>query len=1131
MHKTIVEYIFKGCSNIKLFRGGTPIQTQKKTKKPFILGVLMLFLLSCLILCVSNRSDAHSLLVLNETPLNGSLHVSIYLSEISFYVSGSPGDSVYYRVTAYPDFIGGTRCGTSSSGETIHILRRNGELTNGSTYIWWVNVTDGSVWVNNTYSFSTIGEVFQGYTLFTPIHAHNSSTFLINKDGKTIHTWDTDFTPSLGVYMVENGSILRPCTIINQEERRAIQKFTWDGTLVWDFHYSGDEYWQTHDIAPLPNGNVLILALEKKTAAECIAAGRNPALLLDDELWPVYIVEVHPTGFTTGDIVWEWHLWDHLVQDYNPHRDNYGVIKVHPELLDINFMMDGSRDWIHPNTIHYSPELDQVILCSRHLAEFWIIDHGISTEDAAKHSGGAHGRGGDFLYRWGNPQSYQAGDASDQRLFGPHDPQWITPGCPGEGHILIFNNGWGRPGGDYSTIDEIIPPIDADGNYSLIPGSAYGPDNLTWQFKADIPYSFNANFISGCERLPNGNTLICDGPSGHFFEVSMQGDIIWSYNNIDPYPGCRVFRIRRYYSPFCPPITPLVSGPKNATVGIPYTYSIISTDPDGDAVYYNIDWGDNTSENWIGPFRSGEQILINHTWEMEKTYSIQCQAKDRYDSMSNWSTFTANIGTPYQPNNPFPVDGAVEVDLEVNLSWSGGHPDPDEIVTYDIYFGSINPPPKISNNQTITYLISGNLEFSRTYYWKIIGWDTQGRSTTGQTWEFTTIIDNTSPITIVSLNGSVGNDGWFISPVIITLEANDTQSGLNTTFYKINNGLWTVYDIPVVVSIDGFFSVSYYSIDQVGNIEDIKEEFLKIDTKAPHTTYSLSGILGNGGWYVSNVTISFFAVDTTSGIIGTYYRVNEGDWNLYSLPIVITNNGVHRLQYYSIDKAGNRESINDSIVFGIDIIPPTTTHSFFGTGLNQWYSSNVTVIFVVMDSNPFEEPLLLSQNTTCENSSGVNHTYYRIDNEIWYEYTTPFYVSVDGVYNLRYFSVDVAGNVEAIKGPFILKIDQTPPTIDLFIMSCNVWKTQWLLQAIVNDTTSGVSKVEFYIDDLLLGTAFYPGPYEWFYEGCGSVACAVVFDDAGNSKISPIVTCQESQYQSKNSYLFFKRYITLLKIF
>jgi len=208
----------------------------------------------------------------------------------------------------------------------------------------------------------------------------------------------------------------------------------------------------------------------------------------------------------------EWHAWDHLIQDYDPARDNYGAVVDHPELIDINLNVSGIQaDWNHINSIDYNEEFDQILLSSRNQNEIWIIDHSTTPEEAAGHTGGNSGKGGDILYLWGNPQACHTGNADDQKFFGQHDAQWIEPGCPGEGNILVFNNGQGRPDGTYYSIEEIIPPVANNGSYALTPGYAYGPEEPTWAYNDKNPTDFYANHISGVQRLPNGNTLICTG--------------------------------------------------------------------------------------------------------------------------------------------------------------------------------------------------------------------------------------------------------------------------------------------------------------------------------------------------------------------------------------------------------------------------------------------------------------------------------------------------------------------------------------------------------------------------------------------------------------------------------------------
>ncbi len=117
-----------------------------------------------------------------------------------------------------------------------------------------------------------------------------------------------------------------------------VQKVEWDGTVVWDFRYNTNGDLSHHDVKSLPNGNVLLIAWETKTRTEAIAAGRNPNYVSSNGFMPDHIIEVQPTGPTSGTIVWEWHVWDHLIQDYDSSKANYGVVGDHPELVDINYV-------------------------------------------------------------------------------------------------------------------------------------------------------------------------------------------------------------------------------------------------------------------------------------------------------------------------------------------------------------------------------------------------------------------------------------------------------------------------------------------------------------------------------------------------------------------------------------------------------------------------------------------------------------------------------------------------------------------------------------------------------------------------------------------------------------------------
>ena len=372
-----------------------------------------------------------------------------------------------------------------------------------------------------------------GYTLFAPM-SYNV-TYLIDNNGELVQSWSSEYRPGLSVYILENGDLLRTRIIQGQLFQTGghgggVEIIDWDGNLVWEFDYFSDQYWQHHDIESLPNGNVLLIAWEHKADATAIANGRNPNMLAGSQqpfgFWPDHIIEVNPES---NSIAWEWHVWDHLIQDYDSSKVNYGVVSDHPELVNLNYPSgpNTSGDWLHINAVDYNAELDQIILSVHHFGEIWIIDHSTTTIEAASHTGGNSGKGGDLLYRWGNPQAYIGGNSNERIFFGQHDARWIEDGS----QIMVFNNGSGRPGGSYSSIDVITQPIGEDNLYVLDSNGIYEPDTLSWQYTATPLGDLFAANISGAHRLENGNTLICDGPRGHYFEVDSAGSLVWDYVN------------------------------------------------------------------------------------------------------------------------------------------------------------------------------------------------------------------------------------------------------------------------------------------------------------------------------------------------------------------------------------------------------------------------------------------------------------------------------------------------------------------------------------------------------------------------------------------------------------------------
>jgi hypothetical protein len=406
-----------------------------------------------------------------------------------------------------------------------------------------------------------------GYVMFAV--TNSPFVYLVNRKGEVVHQWKGNYD-AFNAYLQNDGSILQgavdPDFPVFGEggPYGRIQKINWSGKMLWDFEYATDQYIVHHDFAVLPNGNILAIAYEIKSYEDAISRGRKPELTVADGPWLEKIIEIEPHGKQGGTIVWEWHLWDHLIQDNDATKANYGNPKDHPELMDFNLghhlepaISEDSLDILkekgmadrnttignmgsgifHFNAIKYHAGLDQIVVSSPSVNEIYIIDHSTTTQEASSHRGGKYGKGGDFLYRWGNPKNYQMGDSTNQKLFGQHDVRWIEDGKPGAGNLTVFNNDMsGRKDSmNYSAVYEITPPVNEKGSYVFEAGKPFGPENLTWVYVASDTISFWSSFISGAHRMDNGNTFINEGARGRFFEVTPKGEIVWEFLN--PYRG------------------------------------------------------------------------------------------------------------------------------------------------------------------------------------------------------------------------------------------------------------------------------------------------------------------------------------------------------------------------------------------------------------------------------------------------------------------------------------------------------------------------------------------------------------------------------------------------------------------
>jgi len=373
-----------------------------------------------------------------------------------------------------------------------------------------------------------------GYALFTPMNSN--ITYLIDGCGREVKQWVSAHSAGATAQLQPDGTVLRAGSVSNVDfhgggNGGVIERFNWDGDLIWSYSLSNDSMCQHHDFTVMPNGNILTIVWELRSSADAFAHGKDTSYS-QNHLWSEKLLELHPTGPDQADIVWTWRAWDHLVQNLDPELPNFAQSSQRPERIDINYRVGppSNLDWLHINSIAYNAERDEVMVSVHNFDEFWVIDHSTTTAEAAGSTGGASGHGGDLLYRWGNPEAYGTGALNDRKLFGQHHATWLPSGHPDAGKIMVFNNGNDRPEGNYSSVDLIDPALDMEGHYKLQPGIAAGPATSFWTWTAPVPTDFFGVNLGGVFAVDDG-FLITDGPHGHFIRTDANGDQVWEYFN------------------------------------------------------------------------------------------------------------------------------------------------------------------------------------------------------------------------------------------------------------------------------------------------------------------------------------------------------------------------------------------------------------------------------------------------------------------------------------------------------------------------------------------------------------------------------------------------------------------------
>lgn len=332
-------------------------------------------------------------------------------------------------------------------------------------------------------------KAFDGFTLFTPHYGYY--TWLVDNDGRVVHYWKTDHVPGGDVRLLPNGNLLR----LNRTLREPLQFFGSVSTELVELDWEGKVVWKYenpylhHDFCRLDNGNTL-LNLHVLMPRELVS--RVQGGIKDTELmqgmWDNAFREITPTG----EVVWDWLGYEH--QDTE---------------MDVICPLCPRTIWNYVNGMDVYGNGD-IVASFRHFNTIAIIDR----------------QDGRIQWRWGAKE-----------LGHHHNPTLI-----GNRNVLVFDNGYHNV-----TSHEV-----SDSCFSRVLEVNPETNKIEWEYKDDNANQFYSGICSGAERLPNGNTLICESTKGRIFEVTPNLEIVWEFVSPFFYRWGRhgltnlIFRAHRY---------------------------------------------------------------------------------------------------------------------------------------------------------------------------------------------------------------------------------------------------------------------------------------------------------------------------------------------------------------------------------------------------------------------------------------------------------------------------------------------------------------------------------------------------------------------------------------------------------
>lgn len=289
-------------------------------------------------------------------------------------------------------------------------------------------------------------------------------------------------------------------------------------------------------------------------------------------------------------------------------------------------------------------------------------------------------------------------------------------------------------------------------------------------------------------------------------------------------------------------------------------------------------------------------------------------------------------------------------------------------------------------------------------------------------------------------------------------DAKDEHAGVENIYVSVNGADFTptfgVYDF----NQEKEYSIAYYAVDHVGNVEKVKKELFFVDLSAPVTQHQIVGV-HQGSILSPSAEITLSSSDALSGLATTAFHFNQQEQTEYkeAISVSLLDEGTHMLYYNSRDNVNNEETEN-VFQFYVDRTAPQTNLKIEG---DQHVGDKTYV------SNRTEYRLTFTDNKT-----GVSSTHFQInDNPVrTYEHSAISLPTEGGNYQLAFWSVDNVNNTEE-KNEQDLYVDQTTPTSthsfngSSFTQRGKTWITsQTAMELTANDEEAGVKEIQYSVE-------------------------------------------------------------------